>query len=404
MTVTAIVAEYNPFHLGHKYHIEEARKQTNADIILIIMSGNYVQRGEPALFDKHLRAKVAVSCGADIIIELPYPYSCSSAEFFAESALTILNKLGCVDYLCFGSECNDISALYDISNILVNEPSEYKDILKNELKAGLAFPKARLLALMSVLNDSKYEEILSSPNNILGIEYIKSIIKLNSNIKPCTIKRIISDYHHNEDNNVYYSASSIRNDHNFGLLNISDLEKISPIYTKNPVFPIVIKDFSTILGMKLIESKTRLTEIFDISCDLSDRIVNNIDKYKHFDNFISLLKTKNTNYSSISRAMCHIILNTTKDDMVKYRELGYSDYARVLSFNDNALPIFKIIEKNQNFKLITKIAKAYEVLDLLPDFNKELFDKNIHADDIYRIVTQNKYDILLPNEYQHKMR
>lgn len=404
MTVTAIIAEYNPFHLGHKYHIEQAKKSTNADIVLVIMSGNYVQRGEPAIFDKHLRAKIAVSAGADMVIELPYPYSCSSAEFFAESAVTILNKLGCVDYLCFGSECNDITSLYDIANILVNEPSEYKEVLKKQLKAGLPYPKARHLALMNILNDDKYEDILTSPNNILGIEYIKSIIKLGSRIKPYTIKRIISDYHHSDDNNPYYSASSIRNDYNNEMLDIKQLSAINPLYTTKPLYPVVANDFSNILATKLVENKRKINTIFDISSDLSDRIMNNIDKFISFDDFVQKIKTKNTNYSSISRAMCHIMLGTTQEEINEYRNNGYLDHARVLYFNDNALPLFKTIDEHHSMKLITKLSKAFDVLDNIPEYNKLLFEKNLLADDIYRLVTQNKYNISLPNEYQYNIK
>ena len=404
MTVTAIIAEYNPFHLGHKYHIEQAKKSTNADIVLVIMSGNYVQRGEPAIFDKHLRAKIAVSSGADMVIELPYPYSCSSAEFFAESAITILNKLCCVDYLCFGSECNDITSLYDIANILVNEPSEYKETLKKQLKAGLPYPKARHLALMNILKDDKYEEILTSPNNILGIEYIKSIIRLGSPIKPYTIKRIISDYHHSDDNNPYYSASSIRNDYNNEMLDIKQLSTISPLYATEPLHPVVANDFSTILATKLVENKSKINTIFDISSDLSDRIMNNIDKFISFDDFVQKIKTKNTNYSSISRAMCHIMLGTTQEEINEYRKNGYLDHARVLYFNDNALPIFKANEKHKYIELITKLSKSFDVLDGLRGYNKLLFEKNLLADDIYRLVTQNKYNISLPNEYQYNIK
>ncbi len=404
MTVTAIIAEYNPFHLGHKYHIEQARRLTNADIIIVIMSGNFVQRGEPAIFDKHLRAKVAIECGADMVLELPYPYSCSSAEYFAEAAVTILDKLGCVDYLCFGSECDSIPDLYAIAKCLVNETDEYKQFLKEQLKSGIAYPKARHLALMNQLKDDKYEEILTSPNNILGIEYIKSLIRLDSNIIPVTIQRIISDYHHNDDNNPYYSASSIRYDYNAGTLDTTKLATISSMYVSNNIYPIEFSDFSQLLAYELVKKQDKLESYFDISPDLADRISNNIDKYKNITGFIELIKTKNINYSTVSRGLCHIMLDTTKSKIYKYKESGYADYARVLSFNDIALPIFKQIENTGNLKLVTKMSSASKVLSELPIYNTRLFDENMVVDNIYRLVAQNKYNTTLPNEYQHKLR
>ncbi len=402
MTVTAIIAEYNPFHLGHKYHIEKARELTGADIVLVIMSGNFVQRGEPAIFDKHLRTKIAIENGADIVLELPYPYSCSSAEYFAETAVTILDKLGCVDYLCFGSECNNIEHMTNIANVIIDEPDEYILTLKDGLKSGLSFPKARHIALMNVLGDSVYDDILSSPNNILGIEYIKSLIKLGSSIKAVTIKREISSYHHNEDNNPMYSASSIRKELDSG--NDLDLTQISDLYSKDALLPLHVNDFSMVLAGKLVEKFNVLNTFFDVSEDLADRIRNNIDNFVSFESFIDTLKTKNINYSSISRVLCHIMLGVKQSDMDEFRLKGYGDYVRVLGFNDKGLEIVKLIEKAGNVKTITKMAKTEDLLDNLDVINRKLFDYNMYADNLYRLAVQNKYDVNLKNEFQHKVR
>ncbi|MBP3338900.1 MAG: nucleotidyltransferase family protein [Lachnospiraceae bacterium] len=401
MTITAIIAEYNPFHLGHKYHIEQAKKLTNADIILVIMSGNYVQRGEPAIFDKHLRSHISTNCGADIVIELPYPYSCASAEYFADSAVSILNKLGCIDYLCFGSECDDIDALYKIADILTNETARYKDALKEHLKSGLSYAKARHLALMSELNDDKYNAILSSPNNILGIEYIKSIKKLNSNIKPISIKRIESSYHHEKGNNPLYSASSIREEYLNSSFNNDDLSTISDEYNNNELYPVFLDDYSKLLLYKLIEYRNNPLDIFDISSDLSDRIINNVDNFTTFTEFIKIIKSKNTNYSSISRALMNIILSQTKESISQYKEHGYCDFARVLAINKNGKKIFKYI--NKDFKLLTKMSKAENELNSLPEYNMELYKKSLYADDLYRMIVKDKYNVMLPNEFQRKL-
>ena len=177
MKVVGLITEYNPFHLGHKYHIEKAKELTNADYCIVVMSGNYVQRGEPSFVDKYTKTTVALSNGADLIIELPIPFACASAEFFATAAVTILDRLGCVNFICFGSECDDLGTLKSLSDILVSEPSEYKNILSEGLKSGLSFPSARALALKKCADIEDIDNIISSPNNILSIEYLKSLKK-----------------------------------------------------------------------------------------------------------------------------------------------------------------------------------------------------------------------------------
>ncbi len=400
MTVTAIIAEYNPFHSGHKYHIEQARKLTNADVILVIMSGNFVQRGEPAVFDKHLRSKLALENGADIILELPYPYSCSSAEYFAEAAVTILNKLGCINYLCFGSECDNISAMTDIAKVLVSEPSEYKEILKEHLKTGLSFPKARQLALETVLGSDGYKELLTSPNNILGIEYIKALTKLNSTITPITIKRAISSYHHNDDNNPLYSASSIRKE--IFSKNSIELANISPLYQNNPLYAMELNDLGLLLAGKLLENSNCLDKYLDISGDLAGRIRNNIDNYVNPNDFINLIKTKNITYTSISRALCHLMLNMKKCDMETLKNNGYCDYVRILKFNDIGSSILKIIEGHGKIKVVTGLSKIDAILSDLAEYNRKLFEYSLNADNLYRLAVQSKFNVQLANEYQHK--
>ena len=176
MKVAAIITEYNPFHNGHKFHIEETKRITGADYIIVIMSGNFVQRGEPSIIDKYSRTSMALGNGADSILELPTCYACSSAEYFAYGAISILNKLGIVDYLCFGSECNHIEHMHTIAQILANPTKSFTSYLNECLKKGNSYPKARELALINHFrnntdfNSQDIKNIISSPNNILGIE------------------------------------------------------------------------------------------------------------------------------------------------------------------------------------------------------------------------------------------
>lgn len=233
MKVVGLITEYNPFHNGHKYHLEASKEKASATHSIAVMSGNFLQRGEPALLDKWTRAKMAVDSGVDLVLELPTVFATQSAEYFAHGALSVLEDTNVVDSLCFGSELGDTELLKDIADVLVDEPLEFKNILKKHLNLGLSFPKARSLALKAFFEHAKYshfekiEKIVESPNNILGIEYMKSLIKLKSKITPLTIKRVYSNYHDKDINSSIASATSIR-EHYFKNKNIKELSSVVP--------------------------------------------------------------------------------------------------------------------------------------------------------------------------------
>ena len=195
MKIVGLIAEYNPFHNGHLYHIERAKEITGADSAIVVMSGNYVQRGAPAIMPKHLRAEVALEAGADIIFELPVCYACASAEYFAAGAVSLFEQLNCEDSVCFGSECGDYGLLERIARVAADEPEEYRTLLSEGLKKGMSFPRARQAALTEYLRDDSLDIVLEQPNNILGIEYIKALYQKKSPIHSYTIKRMVSGYH-----------------------------------------------------------------------------------------------------------------------------------------------------------------------------------------------------------------
>ena len=213
MKTAGIIAEYNPFHTGHEYQINYIKEKLRTDYVVIAMSGDFVQRGTPALFSKYVRAEMALRSGADLVLELPVSISSASAELFARGGVQLLDGLGVTDILCFGSECGDTDALMELAKILAEEPEAFQDALRRNLKNGMTFPKARSMALSAVFPESeKYQQLLSSPNNILGIEYCKAILRENSSISPVSIKREGNDYHENTlSENHFPSASAIRN-------------------------------------------------------------------------------------------------------------------------------------------------------------------------------------------------
>lgn len=211
MKTVGLITEYNPFHNGHLYHIERARELTGADRVVIVMSGDYVQRGTPALLSKHSRAHMALLNGASAICELPVCYASGSAEFFAQGAISILEGLGCIDTLCFGSECGELSVLQHIAQLLLSESDTYSHMLQDALKKGHSFPAARHQALEKLTGETFVSQILSEPNNILGIEYLKALKKQNSRMVPYTLKRDSSGYHDTKLQPQSSSASAIRN-------------------------------------------------------------------------------------------------------------------------------------------------------------------------------------------------
>ena len=383
MKIAAIIAEYNPFHKGHSYQISETRKNTGADYVLVIMSGDFVQRGAPAICNKYVRTKMALLGGADAVIELPSLYAVSSAEFFAQGAVTLIDSLQTADLLSFGSECGDLPLITEAASFLFNEDSAFQSALFSFLKKGVSFPEARVKALSA--SDKKYSKLLASPNNILGIEYCKALLAAQSPIQPYTVKRKGSDYHDftltaREDH--FSSASAIRKA-SYDILSKdesdvkdSDLETCKSHMPSDcfaafqsemqSASPMKEDDFSLPLHYKLLsEAKSGFSEYLDCTPDLSDKICSHLPSYKGFTDFCEQLKSKDVTYTRISRVLLHILLNTkTPDTYLKpfaQREL-YVPYARLLGFRESASALLKKMKHNSRIPLITKLADAERLL------------------------------------------
>lgn len=402
MKVVGIVAEYNPFHKGHKYHIEEAKKVTGSDYCIVVMSGDYTQRGVPAMIDKYSRAKMALLNGSDMVIELPVRYASSSAEGFAYGAISLLNATGVVTDVCFGSECGNIDKLTKIAKVLLEEPDEYKEILKRGLKNGLSYPVARNTALQGLdCWDFDSLKILSMPNNILGMEYIKAILKLNSKINPVTIKRLGGDYNDATPSELYSSAlairSSITNTDNLDNILSEVPENVFEILKEkqNVAFPIVPDDFSDMLHYKLLSEKEKgYTEYIDVNSDLSDKIIKNLYQYKDYESFCDVLKTKNMTYTRISRCLLHILLNLKTNANAK------PSYLRILGINKEASLLSKSVKENCSLPLLSKLADADKVLDTSA---LSLLEEDIFASSIYEAIVSRKFEREFVNEYQKQI-
>lgn len=408
MKVTGIIAEYNPFHNGHKYQIEQARKLTGADYIIVVMSGNFTQRGEPALLDKYVRTKMALENGADLVIELPACYACSSAEYFSLGAITLLHKLNIVDCICFGSECGKIDTLASIAKIFAFEPQAYQQVLKSHLRDGDSFPVARSKALAYVMPEFIEErEVISSPNNILGIEYIKTLLRLDSPIVPYTNQRIGSNYHDYRLSAAYSSAIAIRQainlscqvdavksqmpDSCYSIMNDALLENT----------PIFADDFSNILKYRLLLDEYRgYTRFADISNDLSNKIQKVLYSADSFNDFCRKLKTKNFTYSRISRCLTHILLDIRKEHISEYLEEGAIFYARILGFKKDASKLLTLLSTHAAVPLITKVSVSRNLLDGIA---LHQFERDIAISHIYESVSSSKSGKAMRNEYTREI-
>jgi len=388
--VLGIIAEYNPFHNGHSYHLEQAKKLTGSSYTVAVISGNFTQRGSTALIDKWSRAEIALNCGVDLVLELPTLYATSSAENFADGAVKILNSLKVVDYLAFGAETSDMDLLEPIADVLYKEPKAYKMLLANELKKGVSFPKARENALMLYLGDiRKYLNVLSSPNNILGLEYMKSLKKYNSIIKPVAITRFEAGYNDISYSGNIASATAIRNIIKNG--NFKVLRKLVPapsygILMDNIKQGHIIPDLS-VFERQIIYNlrKMSLSEISELP-DVTEGLENSIKKVANSCNtvneFLNLIKSKRYTSTRLQRILIYSLLGITKKDMALSKKVN--PYIRVLGFNKRGkFLISEIAKANPKLDIITSVKRF---IDTSSNKNlKSVLEKDIWATNVYSI-------------------
>ena len=404
MTVCGIIAEYNPFHNGHLYQISRIRSCLGADYVVVVMSGDFVQRGEPAVLEEHKRAEAALSCGADLVIALPVSASTSSAEEFALSGVAILNALGTVDYLSFGSETEDIEALYACARFLSNEPEEYRMILKAGLRGGLSFPAARVRALKKLLPSHSVEDLLSKPNNILAVEYLKAIFRTGSRMRAFPVLRVGGDYHSiTLSEEKMPSAAAIRT----LLLSDEDPEKICrilPSLTPASSAEILLnqlkkgsvlttKDLEPLLRFQLLrENEKSIHEYYGVTKQLGSRILNRRNSILGYESFCDLLKTKEVTRSSVSRALLHIVLGI--------RENPAPSYVRVLGLRREASPLMREIRSHGLLPLVTRPARD---LKTLPAASAEELRQDLFASELYESLLSMKENRPVKSVYEQPL-
>lgn len=402
--ILGIVSEYNPFHNGHLHHLEISKQLTKTAFTVAIMSGNFVQRGDTSLIDKWTKTEMALKSGIDLVIELPTVYALSSAENFADGAIKILNSLGVVDYVSFGSEIGEITPLNEIANILYKEPKEFSNLILAQLKSGLSYPRAREIALNQYFGSSqKFSEILNNPNNILGIEYLKAIKKHRSPIKPLTIKRDYSDYNSTKIKNGIASATAIRT----MIKNKKNVHYVVP-YETYELLDECINEGKVIPGLKSFEKeiiytlrKMTLSEIEslpDVSEGLENRIKIAANNFNTLDELIENIKSKRYTQSRIQRILLYALLNITQKDMNSSKRV--TPYIRVLGFNKHGKRIISAIAAaNPKLNIIVSVKKFMENSNSTTLRN--MISKDIFATNVYTLGY--KKNPIANLDYTHKV-
>lgn len=368
MSIAGIVCEYNPFHLGHKYHIEKTRELLGGDAgIVCVMSGNFVQRGDCAVFGKHTRAKTAVLNGADLVIELPVPWVLSSAEGFAYGSVSLLNSLGVVTHLSFGSESGNISELRD----LVKEIKDSEDRIKDLMNTGISYASARQKAL-----DPKFSELIASPNNILGVEYLKALYKLGSHIEPITITRHKTDHDSETPSDNFASASFIRNTILNGIPEWQYIpENAAEIFRNEPVHSLKYCERAIISKLRSMTAEEYDSLPFGGE-GLGQKFLSSAMTETSLSAIMEKTKSKRYPMSRIRRMMLCAWLGISPAD-----SKGEPPYIRVLAANEKGCEMLREIKKKTELPIITKPAAAKD-LELFRLEAKTTAQYNLTAEEI----------------------
>lgn len=426
MKIAAVIAEYNPFHNGHAYQLHRIKDHYGYDFVIVVMSGDFTQRGEPAITDKYARTQMALLSGADLVIELPAYYACASAEYFATGAVSLLHGLGCVDALFFGSESEDTDSsspnppkiLLHAANILLEEPDSYRSALSDSLKRGKSYAAARMDALMTASQED-FPAFLSLPNNTLGIEYCKAILRMNSPLKPFAIKRIGGGYHDVDPADTYASAEAIRTlllghpDRNVD--SVRDSSFPSPtaqdILSANDAFSALVphttaqvlaglsrdnlllmqNDFSELLHYQLLLHESELERYADCTPELANRIRSLLPSLltETTTDMIETIKTKAYTYTRINRVLTHLLLDMTSDTLSVLTDKSapaFLTHARILGFRKEACgSLLSAVKESARIPLITKPADYHPT-----GIEASLYQSDLLASHIYQSVAAKK--------------
>lgn len=372
MNVIGIIAEYNPFHLGHLYQINKIKEMYKDSIIIAIVSSSFTQRGDVSILNKWDKTRIALDNGIDLVIELPYFYAGQSSDIFAKGAVTILNYLG-IDTLVFGMESDDINNLKLMADIQLNDKN-YNNIVKEYLSNGYNYPTALSKAIKDILNLDIY-----LPNDLLALSYIKQVKLINNNINVIGIKRT-NDYHSKEITSNIVNASLIREQFKNNL----DISNYIPSYDTNKLYNVSVNDFYPLLKYQILNNINNLDKFLTVDEGIDNRIKKYIKNSNNWNELVNNIKTKRYTYNKINRMLMHILFNLTKNESKNI----VIDYVRVLGFNSKGRSYLNKIKKNKDINIVTNYK----------DGISKLFDLENRVNNIYAIIVDNK---LIYEEYSH---
>ncbi len=404
MKAVGLITEYNPFHNGHRYHIRKAKELTGADTAVVIMSGNYVQRGTPAIIDKYTRTAIALDNGADLVFELPVSYSSSSAEFFARGAIESIHALGFVDCLCFGSEIKNIEEMKKLAQLLVKEPPEVSVLIKEKLKEGSSYPEARMAAILEFQKSpaDEVKTILSSPNTLLGLEYLKALYQLGSSIEPFILERVGMEHHGGfQKSSSFNSATALRS-------RLSSSEEKEDVFSQlkanmpeNAVrllerkyrvsFPVGEDDLSGLLYYKLLcQTSKELSKYTDMNEELAFRIKNSLEEYESFSSFAKKIKSRQYTLTRIYRCFLHILLDIKDipDTLPYLRLLGLKREASIL------------LNKKSLHTTVPIITKPADAISQLTPAALPYWELTVKASRLYNRIIYEKFGARLKDDYR----
>jgi predicted nucleotidyltransferase len=435
MKILGIITEYNPFHNGHLYHLFKAKEITGADHVIAIMSGNFLQRGEPAIINKWARTKMTLNAGVDLIIELPFVFSTQDANGFAFGAVKLLDSLQIIDYLCFGCETDNLDTLYSISNFLHIEPQEYKELIVYNCKSGYEFPKTRSQTVcdyhrifgidgLEKISDLELSKLLKYPNNILALEYIKHLLNLESKIKPVAIKRMGASYHQKNITGKISSATSIRNE----ILNNLSPSKADLFMLNDKIkstippsgFSVLVRELREGRGPITLDSYRQyilatlrrmsledISRIHGVTEGLENRIKKASLKSYTIEQLINSIKTRRYTRTKIQRIILHLMMNLSKKDVKIFNRCGPL-YARILGFSKKGKTLLRTIKKNSSTPLISKLSN-YLRQTISEENNNvrnrliKMLDYDILATDIYVLGNKKAEDRVARLDFTHKI-
>ena len=390
MKITGFITEYNPLHNGHLYHILKSREMTGADYTIALMSGSHVQRGEPAVFDKYVRTQMALQAGVDLVLEMPAAFSTASAMEFASYGIALFTALGTVDTVVFGSECGSIKPLQAAADLLSEETPAYRERLQALLKEGKTYPTARAEAL----GDASLQPLLLSPNNILGIEYLRAANRLHSPLHFETIARQGSGYHETliPENRDFSSASALRQAlKEQPAVNPADMASfrsqipVACLEVLSGEVPVFADDYSLLLTEKILSGS--LEDISDLTPEISARLKRNIPAPLSFSDRIRELKTRQLTYTRVSRALLHLVLGIRDSQIREWKALGYAPYARILGFRRDSSPLLKKLKETSAIPLISRVPEATK---LLTGPALTMLEQEIRVSHLYQAVKSAK--------------